>query len=68
MNHYRADIVIPADRIITLILPDDLEPGRAVIEIAAQASPSAGSNALEPPDDDHQDIEWWEEGDPANED
>ena len=59
---YRTEIVIAADRHVTLVLPPDLPEGPAVVTVVV-------GGAIEAPDDlgeegpDRGDMEWWEEFD-----
>lgn len=74
MRRYRTEVVIPADRCLTVQLPDSLPTGRAVLivqaeEFEATLDPDL-DEGLDPdlnPDPD--DIEWWEEfeDDPSHE-
>ena len=58
MRRYRTEIVIPPDRMITLHLPTHFPEGRAIVIVHAEEPPSS---LPRDPDEDHEDIEWWEE-------
>ena len=57
MPRYRTEIIIPADRLVTLQLPASLPLGRAVVTVQVQEVRPAGEEAPE----DHGGIEWWDE-------
>lgn len=57
-RRYRTEIVIPADRFVSLQLPDDLPEGRAIVTVWVEDPEAPGD-----PDPDRQDIEWWDEFD-----
>lgn len=66
-RHYRTEILIPADRVVVLHLPDDIPPGPAVVRVEA-GPPAAEADPEDVPfegharvhEDDRQDIEWWD--------
>lgn len=60
MRQYRTEVVIPPDRALVIHLPDQFPAGRATVTIVLHDSGSTSSAESES-DDDHQDIEWWEE-------
>lgn len=60
LSRYRTEIVIPNDRVITLILPDDIPLGRATIVVKSLTMDSHDDD-VEIGDDDQQDIEWWDD-------
>lgn len=59
MRRYRTEIVIAADRIVTLQLPGDLPAGRAILSIVAEGDPDADVSEFPGVSDD--DFEWWDE-------
>ena len=60
VKKYRTQIVIPADRVVVLHLPEQLREGHATITVQIE-EPDAHHDPDHDPD--HQDIEWWEEFD-----
>lgn len=66
MRRYSTEIHIPADRRVTLQLPDDLPEGRAFVIV--QVAESAGDTWAPHDDEDRHDIEWWDEFDEVVED
>lgn len=64
MRRYRTEVVIPADRCLTVQLPDSLPTGRAVLIVQVEEPDDAfESDQAEGLDSDlnPDDIEWWEE-------
>ena len=57
MPRYRTEVVIPADRLVTLQLPASLPLGRAVVTVQVQEVRPVRDEAPE----DHGGIEWWDE-------
>jgi hypothetical protein len=63
---YRTEIVVPADRFLSLQLPPGFPEGPAAVTVHVHlepADPEAGRPDDAAPDDDpdHEDIEWWDE-------
>jgi hypothetical protein len=58
VQRYRTEIVIAPDRVITLHLPPHFPEGRAIVVVQAE-EPTPGAPHV--PEEDRQDIEWWEE-------
>ncbi|WP_422926038.1 hypothetical protein [Singulisphaera sp. PoT] len=61
MQHYRTEVVIPADRYIYVQLPERFREGRAIVTVHIQEDDSYLDPHDVDMDDDHLDIEWWEE-------
>ena len=62
MLRYRTEIVIPADRLVCLQLPDDLPEGPATVTVRFAGAAGGGDDPDDPgPIDEDDDIEWWEE-------
>jgi hypothetical protein len=63
---YRTEIVVPADRFLSLQLPPGFPEGPAAVTVHVHYEPAdAESGAADdrPADDDpdREDIEWWDE-------
>ena len=58
MRRYRTEIVIPASRLVTLLLPEGLPTGRATVLVVLEES---ADDEVEPEHDFRDDYEWWEE-------
>lgn len=61
MQHYRTEVIIPADRSLCLQLPDSFPAGRATVTVLVQEPDSELLSPDSDLDDDRLDIEWWEE-------
>jgi hypothetical protein len=60
VRRYRTEIVIAADRAVSLQLPLAFPEGRAVVVVEVELPDQSESGAADF-DPDRQDIEWWEE-------
>lgn len=60
MRRYSTQIVIPADRLIVIQVPESVPEGPAVLTIQAPEDEPDGPGQ-EDSEDDLRDIEWWEE-------
>ena len=72
MPEYRTEFIIPPDRYLCLQLPPHLPSGRATITVTThenedETEPEGLPTATEP-DLDREDIEWWDEFGPGDDD
>ncbi len=63
MQQYRTEVVIPSDGSLFLQLPDRFPTGKAIVTVWVHEPELSGQSPESELDDDHLDIEWWEEFD-----
>jgi hypothetical protein len=69
VSDYRTEFIVPPDRYLCLQLPSHLPEGKVTVTVTVggpATSGDGGGPGMEPDsgregDQDHQDIEWWEE-------
>ena len=60
---YRTEIHVAPDRYVCLQLPDFVPSGKAVVTVSFVEAEEDDARPFDEPDDDRQDIEWWDDPD-----